>query len=61
VSLHRAPRPPRRTSSPGLEHIGAVYDLAGAGGRYAGRLYDAPHRFDLAMQEEAFAWLDRRL
>ena len=24
-------------------------------------LYDAPHRFDLAMQEEAFAWLDRWL
>ena len=25
------------------------------------RLYDAPHEFNLAMQEDAFDWLDRRL
>jgi hypothetical protein len=44
-----------------LNGFGAVHDLAGAAGRDTGRLYDAPHRFDLAMQEEAFAWLDRWL
>lgn len=25
------------------------------------RLYDAPHEFNLTMQQDAFAWLDRRL
>jgi hypothetical protein len=25
------------------------------------RFYDEPHRFTVAMQDEAFAWLDRHL
>jgi hypothetical protein len=44
-----------------LDRIGAGHRLADAAGRSTGRLEDAPHRFDLAMQEEAFAWLDRWL
>jgi hypothetical protein len=44
-----------------LARIGAIYAQAGAPDRYAGRIYDAPHQFNLAMQDEAFAWLDRWL
>ena len=44
-----------------LAHIRAGYEKAGAAERYASTIYDAPHRFDLAMQQEAFAWLDRWL
>lgn len=29
--------------------------------RLSTRLYDAPHEFNAAMQDEAFAWLDRQL
>jgi len=38
-----------------------VYDKAGAGGRYACSFYPGTHKFDAAMQEEAFAWFDRWL
>jgi hypothetical protein len=44
-----------------LAKIGAVYERAGIPERYAGRIYDAPHQFNLAMQDEASAWLDRWL
>lgn len=36
------------------ERISARY----AGGAYTGQFFDGPHKFDLAMQEAAFAWLD---
>jgi hypothetical protein len=39
----------------------AVYDKAGAGERYRCSFYTGPHKFDLAMQEEAFDWFDRWL
>jgi predicted esterase len=35
-----------------------VYAKAGAPERYEGRFYPGPHKFDLEMQEEAFAWFD---
>ena len=38
-----------------------VYEKAGAPERYEGRFYPGPHKFDLEMQEEAFAWFDRWL
>ena len=38
-----------------------VYQKAGAADRYRTSFYDGPHKFDRAMQKEAFAWLDRWL
>src|SRR5262245_53277648 len=38
-----------------------VYKKAGAAERYRASFYDGPHKFDLDMQEEAFAWFDRWL
>jgi len=38
-----------------------VWDSQKASDRLATRLYDAPHEFNAAMQDEAFAWLDDRL
>jgi hypothetical protein len=37
------------------------YRQAGAPGAYVGELYDGPHKFDLAMQQSAFAHLERWL
>jgi hypothetical protein len=44
-----------------LDHVGAVYQKAGVPERFRGRTFDVPHQFNQAMQEEAFAWLDRWL
>ena len=44
-----------------VETIAAVYEKARVGDRFSARFYDAPHRFTIEMQEEAFAWLDERL
>jgi dienelactone hydrolase len=38
-----------------------VYAKAGAAGRYRCSFYPGPHKFDLAMQREAFDWFDRWL
>lgn len=38
-----------------------VYVKAGAAGRYHCSFYPGPHKFDLPMQAEAFAWFDRWL
>jgi dienelactone hydrolase len=38
-----------------------VYKKAGAPERYKASFYDGPHKFDAAMQKDAFAWLDRWL
>lgn len=38
-----------------------VYQKAGANDRYACSFYPGPHKFDRAMQTEAFAWFDRWL
>jgi dienelactone hydrolase len=38
-----------------------VYKKAGAPDRYRASFYDGPHKFDKAMQSEAFAWFDRWL
>ena len=38
-----------------------VYKKAGAPERYRASFYDGPHKFDLDMQKEAFAWFDRWL
>ncbi len=49
----------------GMQHtcdrLAALYAKAGLCERFACRFYDAPHQFNVKMQEEAFAWLDRWL
>ena len=37
-----------------------VWESQKASSRLATRLYDAPHEFNAAMQDEAFEWLDRQ-
>ena len=39
----------------------AVYAKAGISDRYKASFYPGPHKFDLDMQKEAFAWFDRWL
>lgn len=41
-----------------VRKLAAIYKKAGAAERFTGRFYDAPHRFDLAMQDDAFRWFD---
>ncbi len=38
-----------------------VWQSQNAGAKLETRLYDAPHEFNITMQDEAFAWLDARL
>src|SRR5205823_2792328 len=38
-----------------------VYHKAGADDRYRATFYPGPHKFDRAMQAEAFAWFDQWL
>ena len=44
-----------------FDKIAAVYARAGVPERFRGVLYDGPHEFNTAMQEEAFAWLEQWL
>jgi dienelactone hydrolase len=41
--------------------LGEVYAKAGAADRYKCRFFAGPHKFDLPMQAEAFAWFERWL
>ena len=41
--------------------MGEVYAKAGASDHYRASFYPGQHKFDLAMQQEAFAWFDRWL
>ncbi|GHB53093.1 hydrolase [Persicitalea jodogahamensis] len=43
------------------EILKEVYKIAKASDAYKTSFYDGPHKFDKAMQEEAFGWLDRWL
>jgi len=43
------------------EKIRAVYSALGRAERHQYRYYDVPHQFNVAMQEEAFAWLEKWL
>jgi hypothetical protein len=45
----------------GVRNIAAVYKKGGAAEKFSGRFYDVPHQFTRAMQDDAFAWLDRHL
>lgn len=44
-----------------LERIATLYQAAGCPDHFRGKFYDEPHRWSLAMQDEAFAWLDQQL
>lgn len=44
-----------------LRNIAAAYAKAGTVDRFVGRMYDEPHRFSRAMQDEAFAFFDEHL
>jgi dienelactone hydrolase len=44
-----------------IEQISAIYEKAGLKEMFVGRIYDEPHQFTRAMQDDAFAWLDRQL
>ena len=44
-----------------VDKIATLFERAGAGARFTGRFYDTPHQFTRAMQDDAFAWLDREL
>ena len=41
--------------------IAAIYKKAGAATQFTSRFYDQPHIFNVQMQDDAFAWLDRIL
>jgi dienelactone hydrolase len=43
------------------ERLAARYEQTGAPEAYAGEFYDGPHKFDRAMQQSAFAHLERWL
>jgi len=43
------------------EVLAQVYEKAGASERYRCSFYPGKHKFDLPMQDEAFAWFDRWL
>ena len=43
------------------EILREVYQIAGASDAYQAKFYDGEHKFDAAMQADAFAWFDRWL
>jgi hypothetical protein len=45
----------------GLGHVRESFEKGGCAENFVGSLYDGPHKFDLEMQAEAFAWFDRWL
>jgi dienelactone hydrolase len=52
---------PAKGMQEAVEHIAAVYEKTGVKEKFVGRSYDEPHQFTRAMQDDAFAWLDRHL
>lgn len=44
-----------------VDRLAAIYAKSGIPDRFRGTFHDAPHSFTPAMQEEAFAWLERWL
>ena len=44
-----------------VEKLGRIYAKMGAPEKYEGIFFDGPHEFNLAMQEQAFAWLKKQL
>jgi len=44
-----------------VARIAELYAAAGHVDRFRSQFYDQPHRWTIAMQDEAFAWLDEKL
>jgi dienelactone hydrolase len=44
-----------------VEKIAATYKAAGFTEAFTGTFYDEPHQFTRAMQDDAFAWFEKRL
>ncbi len=44
-----------------VQRIAELYQAAGSPNQFIGRFYDEPHRWTIAMQDEAFSWLDEKL
>ncbi|MDB5338665.1 MAG: putative dienelactone hydrolase [Planctomycetaceae bacterium] len=44
-----------------VQRIAELYQAAGSPQQFLGRFYDEPHRWTIAMQDEAFSWLDEKL
>lgn len=44
-----------------VQRIAELYESASSRDQFRGRFYDEPHRWTIAMQDEAFAWLDDKL
>jgi len=43
------------------DKIAQIYSRIGQPDNYAGKFYPGPHKFDVEMQEDAFAWLEKHL
>lgn len=52
---------PRSGMDLAVKRIEAIYAKAGVENKFVARMYDEPHRFTIAMQEDAFQWLDKQL
>lgn len=44
-----------------VNRIAELYEAANCPRQFRGKFYDEPHRWTIAMQDEAFAWLDAQL
>jgi dienelactone hydrolase len=44
-----------------VQRIAELYRAGGRPDQFLGHFYDEPHRWTIAMQDEAFAWLDEKL
>ena len=44
-----------------VQRIAELFQMAGCPDQFLGRFYDEPHRWTIAMQDEAFSWLDEKL
>lgn len=44
-----------------VQRITELYQAAGCPDQFISRFYDEPHRWSIAMQDEAFQWLDEKL
>ena len=52
---------PRAGMERAVQRIAASYAKAGVENRFRARIDDGGHEFNVAMQDEAFAWLDEQL
>jgi dienelactone hydrolase len=44
-----------------VDRVAATYKAAGVAEAFTGTFYDEPHQFTKAMQDDAFAWFEKRL